>query len=77
MWRAMFNSSGFTAPESMPCHHDPAAEYIFSLVEAGYGLAFARRKKAVENGTTLLVEILLHTFPVGRSDAIRNAFHWG
>src|SRR5215472_7981373 len=67
----------FSAPESMPCHHDPAAEYIVSLVKAGYGLAFARRKKAVDNGTALLVEILLRTFPVDSSDAIRNALHRG
>src|SRR5215469_17848094 len=63
----------FSASESMPCHHDPAAEHIVALVKAGYGLAFARRKKAVDNGTALPVEILLHAFPVDGSDAIRNA----
>src|SRR5215470_16378463 len=65
----------FSAPESMSCHHDPAPEPIVSHIKAGNSLAFARKKKTADNGTALLVEILLHTFPVDGSHAIRNALH--
>ena len=46
-------------PETMPRHHDMAAEDVVLRVEAGYRLAFVRRKKPLDHGTALRIEILL------------------
>jgi hypothetical protein len=48
----------FSASETMPFHHDAAAEKVVALIKAGYPFAFIRGQKVFDNRMAFRVEIL-------------------
>lgn len=53
-----------SAPETMPFHHDAAAEKVVALIKAGYLFGFVRGEQVFDDRVAFRVEIVCDLIPV-------------
>src|SRR5262249_25490008 len=62
----------FALSEAVPRHDDAAAEATVIAIERRDRAALRRRQYLLQDGATLLVEIVGHAPPIDRVDALRR-----